>query len=394
MSIFVKNVQWSQNESEICINLTLKSTKSIDDIVIAEKFLKVNARPYFYELFFEEPICAEQSTCKILESNIKFRLKKCNSNQWNNLGYTAKSGGNEGNEIASSGLKKQIFDEYEKSMKDSFESKQKERMNLKRIEIDKEIERGSQIRKKIQETEAKLKDCQLQKVSRNDENLKFIPKNDANSIELQRENLAKAIERKTVPDQVSNSNRIEEHIELPPIRSSGKIGVELSTREFITPKRESQENAEREWCAKQHQVMHKLTGLSDDDLNSDECDVFWLLKKGHEFLEKKNYLAAVSAFSCGLNVSKDSPDIYLGRARAQYALKNYQRCAEDCSEALEKFKPAVESNLLSRIHCFWLRGKSLISLGLTSHGERELQMAARLDPQNFEENQMKFLASN
>lgn len=170
--------------------------------------------------------------------------------------------------------------------------------------------------------------------------------------------------------------------------------MELSSREFITPKRESQENAEREWCAKQHQAMHKLTGLSDDDLNSDECDVFWLLKKGHEFLEKRNYLAAVSAFSCGLNVSKDSPDIYLGRARAQYALKNYRRCAEDCSEALEKFKPAVESNLLSRIHCFWLRGKSLISLGMKSYGERELQMAAQLDPQNFDKNQTQFLASN
>lgn len=165
MSIFVKNVQWSQTESEICINLTLKSTKSIDDIVIAEKFFKVNARPYFYELFFEQPICAEQSTCKILESNIKFRLKKCNSDQWNDLGYTAKSGGHEGNKIASNELKKQIFDEYEKSMKDVFESKQKKQMDLKRIEIDKEIKRGTQIRNKIQETEAKLKDCQLEKVS-------------------------------------------------------------------------------------------------------------------------------------------------------------------------------------------------------------------------------------
>lgn len=204
--------------------------------------------------------------------------------------------------------------------------------------------------------------------------------------------------------------------QLPPIRSSGTINVELSLREFLTPKRESQEHAEREWCAKQHQIVVDRMEFTDKNLNLDECDVFWLLKKGLDFIEKKNYLAAVSAFSCGLKLSKDLPEIYLGRARVQYALKNYKRCvrnyyslkihsftnilivpnvyfkAEDCSEALEKFKPAAQSNLLNRIHCFWLRGKSLLALGLTSHGEGELQMAAKLDPQNFEKNQLYFLS--
>lgn len=54
--------------------------------------------------------------------------------------------------------------------------------------------------------------------------------------------------------------------------------------------------------------------------------------------------------------------------------------AEDCSDALRLLNPEVQSNLLSRIQCFWLRGKSLIALGLTEHGEREIQMAAALDP--------------
>lgn len=67
--------------------------------------------------------------------------------------------------------------------------------------------------------------------------------------------------------------------------------------------------------------------------------------------------------------------------------------AEDCSEALEKFQPAVDSNLLSRIRCFWLRGKSLVALGLASHGDRELQMAAQLDPQHFAKNEAYFLST-
>lgn len=94
----------------------------------------------------------------------------------------------------------------------------------------------------------------------------------------------------------------------------------------MTPKRESQEHVEREWCAKQHEIMVSRIGLNDKDLNSNECDVMWLLKKGQEFLEKKNYLGAVSAFTCGLKVTKDLPEVYLGRAKAQYALKNYKRC--------------------------------------------------------------------
>lgn len=66
--------------------------------------------------------------------------------------------------------------------------------------------------------------------------------------------------------------------------------------------------------------------------------------------------------------------------------------AEDCSKALEHFKPAVESNLVERIHCFWLRGKSLIGLGLLDHGKNELQMAEQLDPLNFEKYENHFMS--
>lgn len=113
---------------------------------------------------------------------------------------------------------------------------------------------------------------------------------------------------------------------LPPVRSSATISVELSSRQFVTPKRESQDTAEREWCAKQHEIMVDRIGFSDDDLNTEERDINWLMQKANAFLEKKNYLAAVSAFSCGLKIAKDSPELFLGRAKAQFVLKNYRRC--------------------------------------------------------------------
>lgn len=167
MTIFVKNVEWFQTQSEIFITLPIKANKFTTDIVIATKFLKLSARPYFYELFFEQPVCAEQSTCRILESNIKFRLKKSTDSQWIRLGYAPKADENQGGCGFTNDTKKQILIEHENSIKDDLASKQKEKANLKRIEVDKEIERGNVIRSKIHETELALKEYHCQNVSLN-----------------------------------------------------------------------------------------------------------------------------------------------------------------------------------------------------------------------------------
>lgn len=113
---------------------------------------------------------------------------------------------------------------------------------------------------------------------------------------------------------------------IPPIRPCGIIGVNLSARDFETPKRESQENAERDWCTKQHEIMVNRIGFCDKDLNSNERDVFWILDKGISFLDAQNFQAAASVFSFGLKMSNDSPEFFLGRSRAQYGLKNYKYC--------------------------------------------------------------------
>lgn len=154
MAITVKNINWSQTKSEVFVNVQIKATKYSDDVVIAEKFLKINSRPYFYELFFERPICAEESSCKILESNIKFYLKKATNELWTSL-----------EAVLLSKQKKEIFYEYENKKKINFDNCRKERLSLKRNEIDKEIERENLIRKKIYETETDLKFRQLVKVS-------------------------------------------------------------------------------------------------------------------------------------------------------------------------------------------------------------------------------------
>lgn len=167
MTIFVKNVDWSQTQAEVFVNIPIKvKKKSVEDVVLANTFLKINVCPYFFELFFEQPICVEQSSCKILETNIKFRLKKETTEWWSGLGKTVKSSANLNDDYDAipNERKKEILADYEKRVQESHTLKQKERSNLKRNEIEKEIERESQIRKQINETESTLSILQLTEV--------------------------------------------------------------------------------------------------------------------------------------------------------------------------------------------------------------------------------------
>lgn len=160
MTIFVKNVNWSQTQAEIFLNIPITGKKkSLNDVVLDDKFLKISVRPYFYEVFFEHPIQVDQSSCTILESNIKFRLKKVSAEWWSSLGKTTSDNGTMPIE-----RKREILGEYEKRMQEHHTLKHKERSNLKRNVIEQEIERESQIRQRIDETESAFRNLQLLKV--------------------------------------------------------------------------------------------------------------------------------------------------------------------------------------------------------------------------------------
>lgn len=151
MSIIIKEVEWDQTDEEITIRVSIKGKKSMDDIVLAEKFLKVNISPFYYELFFEHPICLETSTCKLLESCVKFTLKKKNNDWWSSVGNFSKE--NDKERKLPIEFKKEIVSEYEKCLKKEYLDKKSERSNIKRSEIDKEMKRQREIQEKIESVE-------------------------------------------------------------------------------------------------------------------------------------------------------------------------------------------------------------------------------------------------
>lgn len=165
MSIFVKNVDWSQTESDIIVIVPICGRKSTDDVVIGERFLKINVRPYFYEVFFDHPICTEQSSCKIFENQFKFLLKKANNEWWNSLGKISKPACDSNDEPISVATKKEIYSNYENCVSQQCANRKKEREQMKRNEMDKEMQRQSRLREKISETETALKNQQISKVT-------------------------------------------------------------------------------------------------------------------------------------------------------------------------------------------------------------------------------------
>lgn len=303
MSIFIENVSWSQTDTEIIIKLPIQGKKATDNVIITEKFMKINIQPYYYELFFEGTICPEESSCKILESCIKCVLKKSNDEWWESLGKPSRVNGKLNEKCTLNEIRKERRAEYEQKVKDQCNQKKTERQKLEHDVLNRRLDRDAEIRAKIENTQKLLKEQQL---SGQAESKLESTKTDIKA-PIQK------ISKKPAP-------------KLPPVRSFGTIGVTFSERRFKTPKRESLDEAEREWLAKQHEIMTKNIGFCDENLNDDERDAKWLLNKGREFLEKKNYLGAISAFSSGIKIANESADLYLGRAQAHFHQQNFGRC--------------------------------------------------------------------
>lgn len=165
----------------------------------------------------------------------------------------------------------------------------------------------------------------------------------------------------------------------PPVRESGTIEIKFSSRNFVTPKRESQDPAEQEWLLKQSEAR-KAIGFVPDDLHPEERDPMYLKAKGDEFFQQKNYLAAISAYTTATKLASNCYELYLNRSAAQFAQGNYQRCAEDCSRALELLHPPVPSNLKARTQAMARRGAALSKLGFLKQAYDEFIAAVKLDP--------------
>ncbi|XP_037030503.1 dynein assembly factor 4, axonemal-like [Bradysia coprophila] len=364
MPILIKDYNWSQTDNQIVVKVPLKGVHKHPavDIFTYETFIKINCSPFYFEVLLLHPIDETNSRCKILENEAKFILFKKTAEHWDSLELNCS--------------KESRLDEKKEAIKCAqltAEKKAEDRWNkkceLKRSEIHKEVDREAKIREEIDglrksEIVKKLEDIHKNKKE------KLIALDMRTGDTVHHQQRTKTIDDSSPPNINS-------------IRTAGNITVKFSARHFPTPQRESQEAAEQEWLMKQHEAR-KATGFVEEDLRPEERNPQWLKDKGDDFLSKKNFLAAISAFSTAIKTNPKYFELYLNRAAAHFQMGNYYKCVADCSAAYDLITPALLLNAKARAICLARRGAALCKLGMLKQGYDELVAAMKLTPDDEE----------
>lgn len=321
--------------------------KSLDISTHAD-YMKLNSPPFYQEIFLHNSIDVGLSKCTIIGRCVSFVLKKAENGLWEELEMKL------ADKSMKMDRKQLIIHENQKRFSDELEEKLQRKVECKREDMLKEIDRLAELKK-----------------SREKKFESAIPKNAIQCISV--------TSKKPLPIQPAA------------IRRPSSIIVTFSDRAFPTPKRESQVQLEEDWLSAQMQVKRSI-GFVDDDLREEERNPAWLLAKGNEFYGNGNYLAAISAYTTGIKfVELTNPlamRLHLNRAGAQLCEENFRRCVEDCTKALDILKQLPPDQQTTpewkkrRIQCLARRGAALCKMGLLKDGYGELLAAWNLDSRN------------
>lgn len=293
---------WTQTITHITIEIHLKGVvQSKLDILLSSRYIKVIYEQKLFELIFLSSIYEKSSKCIITPESIIFELKKCEALLWGTLepNLTKKE---------KHGLKSKLLEMFYKQIQKENEEKNNQKAELKRIAVRKQLEMDSEIRNTIenvknQEKEFALGDTEgwIQEVS------KKLTQN-CNSL---KNKLINESERELIQPR-KGINRI-----LP--RQVKSLQVFFTPREFPTPSRESQLAEENEWLSKQA-VARRSCDFVSEDIRPEECSPQFVKAKGDEFLRKKNYRGAISAYTFGIKISPEFVDFYVSRSEAHFEL--------------------------------------------------------------------------
>lgn len=351
--LVIKDYKWSQTEDEILIQIPMKNKTSNADILTSEKFVKLNATPYYFEVFLLHSIVEEESRCQLTMNEVRFCLKKLENIEWESLERQFES------REEKLQFKQQILQEIQSKLSERLKMKMEMKEKIKRCQIENAMAKDAENRESIENFKKSVIEIEAPKVEE-------IKKNVESKMNLK--------QKKDVHIETTMKP------EMPKIRESAHIEIEFSKRNFVTPKRESQSLAEQEWIVKQNAARRATVGFMEEDLLQEERDPMYLKAKGDDFFTKCNYLAAISAYSTGIKMAANCYELYINRSAAHYALGNYQRCAEDCSKALQLLNPPVDMNMKARKQAFARRGAALYQLGFIREAYGEFVAAVKLDP--------------
>ncbi|XP_059173661.1 dynein axonemal assembly factor 4-like isoform X2 [Physella acuta] len=383
MPLIVKDFHWEQSEIILWITIPLKGVKANKvDIILSDNYLKVSFPPYLFECFLAYSVDDNKGSAEVGNGVVLFTLYKQVPKIWESLTSP---------DASNTSKAKEIREEAQKRIQHRFEKKQTELLETKRehgkLAINEMMKIEEEDRQRIEQIKVSerlkaTKDLEKwkneQKLLTEQEKSKLLAQqysiNKTNK--LQDKNEGKK-QKRTACIFVKHAKEGQE-----PPRENGKITVTHTPRIFPTPTRESQVHQEEEWLKKQSNARQAIQQSLDNDLTEQEKNPQWLQDKGNSFFAAGDFKSAANVYTHAIHLTPKLAALYSNRAACHLKMRNFFKCIEDCSKAMDLLFPPVPQNAASRCKALIRRGTAFCHLEMYVEGLRDYECALHIDPNN------------
>lgn len=374
MPIAVKDYTWRESDTEVSLTLPLKGVKSSKaDVFSTDQYIKVNYPPYLFEVHLFAEVIEEQCTAKVGNGVIEFRLIKKEPGMWGSLTSVE----SEKKEVMVE-KRAEAVELVHKKAADLAEEKAKKKREEEQFAIRQQMKLEEEERERIErekQTERDKAERELEEWKA-EKRAKAQAKREADGAKRQ---TSSGDAGEIWKDRKTGKGKGPTALGPPPPRTGGTIQIHFTPRFFPTAARESKAVEEQEWLTKMA-AARKIKPPDSKDESINERNPEFLKDKGIEFFKTGNYDAAINAFSEGIQLNPNLPQLFSNRAACFLATGDNDRCIGDCCRALELFSPVVPSNYASRTKVFVRRGTAYANQGRLDLALQDYNAAMKLSP--------------
>ncbi|KAI8482091.1 hypothetical protein Bbelb_401780 [Branchiostoma belcheri] len=388
MPITVKDYTWEETETSVFITVPLKGVQAKKtDIFSTDKYIKVNYPPYLFEVDLFAPVVDDKSTAQVGNGTVVFKLVKKDPGIWAQLAASSAAAAERKRQEQKYALREQMrLEEEERTRVENTKKAERELAmteleTWKKQQVQNEIAKRNEEKIKFEKLEQRIELAEEEEKKPQEKTHKTEEIEPAKKKSEATQKKSEPAKKKTEADKKKSSMFDDDDVNMPAIRSKGKIEVTFTPRVFPTPVRESKLHEEEEWLKKQAEAM-RAAEIDDPNLSEEEKNPLWLKEKGDGFYKSGNILAAVNAYSQAIRMDSKMPALYSNRAACHLQIRNFHKAAQDSSRALELLTPPVPANAAARCKAHVRRGTSLCELEMYVEGLMDYEAALKIDPKN------------
>ena len=133
-----------------------------------------------------------------------------------------------------------------------------------------------------------------------------------------------------LPDKTGNTTDAVPSVRLPSV-----VTFKHTPRFFKTPMRESTKVQEQAFIVKNRPYLKANKYFNSEQSSISEVDPTWLKRKGDEFFNRGDYLAAINAYSTIIEKDESFLKAFMNRSTCYLIIEEAELCLHDCVEALK-----------------------------------------------------------